>query len=293
MPRPQIQIGCSGWFYWGWRDIFYPSEVPTQKWFSRYLQTFRTVELNAPFYKWPRAATVRTWKRQAPRSFKYSIKVNWQITHERRFVRTKKLVNEFYGIADVLGPQMGCFLFQFPPSFRYSAAALRRIVAQLDPKHRNVVEFRHRSWWNEKVYQAFRDAGIIFCCVSAPRLPDDVVRTAEDIYVRLHGVKQWYRHDYSRQELDHWAQRICASGASRGWIYFDNDRSGFAIKNALELMRLLRCRRCTGAEEVISKISQAALTATPWKPRGKPRDSAKRRFREAMRRRRGNPSTPA
>ena len=74
------------------------------------------------------------------------------------FAGTKTLVRDFGHIADLLGPRMGCFLFQLPPSFRYSRARLDRIVAQLDPTRRNVVEFRHRSWWNEHVFEAFRAA---------------------------------------------------------------------------------------------------------------------------------------
>jgi uncharacterized protein YecE (DUF72 family) len=53
---------------------------------------------------------------------------------------------------------------------------LNDIVSQLDPTRRNVVEFRHASWWNEEVYGAFRTAGIIFCSCSGPRLPDELIR---------------------------------------------------------------------------------------------------------------------
>ena len=28
-----------------------------------------------------------------------------------------------------------------------------------------------------------------------PRLPDELVKTADEIYVRLHGPKRWYRHE--------------------------------------------------------------------------------------------------
>ena len=59
-------------------------------------------------------------------------------------------------IADILGDRMGCFLFQMPPSYRYTKTRLNDIVSQLDPGRRNVVEFRHASWWNEEVYEAFR-----------------------------------------------------------------------------------------------------------------------------------------
>jgi uncharacterized protein YecE (DUF72 family) len=134
---------------------------------------------------------------------------------------------------------MGCFLFQLPPSFHYTPARLERIVSQLDPARRNVVEFRHRSWWNDRVYTAFRAAGTIFCSCSAPRLPEELVTTAEDTYLRFHGTKQWYRHDYTPLELATWAARIRISGAKRVWAYFNNDCNGYAIKNARELRRQL------------------------------------------------------
>jgi uncharacterized protein YecE (DUF72 family) len=67
-----------------------------------------------------------------------------------------------------------------------------------------------------------------------------LIKTADDIYIRFHGTKRWYRHDYSPEELQVWAERIRASGAKRVWAYFNNYREGFAIKNARQLIRLLK-----------------------------------------------------
>ncbi|HEX2860341.1 MAG TPA: DUF72 domain-containing protein [Lacunisphaera sp.] len=56
----EIHIGCSGWFYSHWRGIFYPArEVGTALWFAYYANVFRTVELNAPFYRCMSAASRR------------------------------------------------------------------------------------------------------------------------------------------------------------------------------------------------------------------------------------------
>ncbi len=237
---PRINIGCSGWFYWHWRGGLYPQTMPTSQWFAHYAAHFKTVELNAPFYSWPTPATVQSWVRQlGRRKFVYTVKVSELITHVKRFTGTRTLVRDFGHIADLLGSRMGCFLFQLPPSFHYTGARLARIVSQLHPARRNVVEFRHSSWWNELVFAAFRKHGIIFCSCSGPRLPDELVKTADEIYVRFHGVKQWYRHDYSPKELALWAERIKASGADRVWAYFNNDRDGYAIKNARQLMGYL------------------------------------------------------
>jgi uncharacterized protein YecE (DUF72 family) len=247
----RLHIGCSGWFYSHWRGIFYPRHEPTTKnWFAYYANVFGTVELNAPFYRWPTPATVRRWKREAPPHFVYSVKVNQRITHEKRMVRTKPLVQSYYEIASVLGEKMGCFLFQFPPSYHFSAARLKSIVTQLDPTQRNVVEFRHRSWWRASVYRALTARGIAFCAVSAPRLPDTLPSKQRLLYVRLSGKTRWYRHDYSADELRTWLDRILASGAEEAWVYFNNDREGFAIKNALMLRRMVRANAKPAAEPV-------------------------------------------
>jgi len=134
----RLNIGCSGWFYWAWRERFYPSALPTTQWFAYYASHFDTVELNAPFYSWPTMATVQTWLRQANgRSFAYTVKACELITHVKQFSRSAELVRDFEFIECILRSHMGCFLFQLPPSFKYTPARLKRIVDQLDPTLRS------------------------------------------------------------------------------------------------------------------------------------------------------------
>jgi uncharacterized protein YecE (DUF72 family) len=242
-PKASLYVGCSGWRYWDWRNSFYAG-VPQPGWFKHYLKRFDTVEINASFYSWPTVANVQAWQRGlGKKKFVYTVKVCELITHVKKFKRTETLIKDFGMIADILGDRMGCFLFQLPPSYRYTEVRLNDIVSQLDSARRNVVEFRHASWWNEEVYGAFRKAGIIFCSCSAPRLPDELIRTTDEVYVRLHGPKRWYRHDYSREELADWATRINDSGVKRAWIYFNNDFDAYAPKNAAGLRRMLRERK--------------------------------------------------
>jgi uncharacterized protein YecE (DUF72 family) len=79
-------------------------------------------------------------------------------------------------------------------------------------------------------------------------LPADLIKTSDLLYVRFHGTSRWYRHDYSREELAVWADKIGSSGAREAWIYFNNDREGFAIKNARELRRMLGEKKWHGAD---------------------------------------------
>jgi uncharacterized protein YecE (DUF72 family) len=117
-------------------------------------------------------ANVKAWRRQpGKRDFVFTVKACELITHIKRFKGTKTLIKDFGMIADILGDRMGCFLFQLPT-------------------RRNVVEFRHASWWNETVYAAFRRTGTISCSCSGPRLPDELIRTTDDVYLRLHGPER-------------------------------------------------------------------------------------------------------
>jgi uncharacterized protein YecE (DUF72 family) len=237
---PRLNIGCSGWFYWDWKDHFYPAGITTKEWFQHYAGQFDTVELNAPFYSWPTIATVQSWVRQTQsRPFVYTVKACELITHVKRFTRTAELVKDFYFIERLLKPHMGCFLFQFPPSFDYTARRLKCILDQLDSSKRNVVEFRHRSWWNKQTYLAFKKTNTIFCSCSAPRLPEELIRTSDEVYIRFHGTSRWYRHNYSAAELAIWVQRIRKHNPARVWAYFNNDYDGYAIANARELIRQL------------------------------------------------------
>jgi uncharacterized protein YecE (DUF72 family) len=56
--------------------------------------------------------------------------------------------------------------------------------------------------------------------------------------VRLHGASELYASDYSAGELSIWRDRVI------GWerdafVYFDNDSSGYAVKNSLALKALV------------------------------------------------------
>lgn len=131
-----VYVGCSGWFYWKWRGLFYPEGMPTGEWFQYYAKSLDTVEINASFYSWPTVANVKAWKRQAKkRNFVYTVKACELITHIKRFKGTKTLIRDFGMIADILGDRMGCFLFQLSPSYlttRSRMAVERRRLLLLD-----------------------------------------------------------------------------------------------------------------------------------------------------------------
>jgi len=235
-------IGCSGWFYRHWEGTFYPENLSQSKWFKYYAENFKTVELNSPFYHFPKISTAKTWYQNAPKDFIYTLKVNRVITHMKKLKGTTRLIEDFYKLGGELKEKMGCFLFQLPPSLRYSKPKLHELLHQLDPQWKNVVEFRHESWFIDEVYQELEKNKIIFCIVSSPRFPDTFVQTAEDVYIRFHGTSSWYASNYSSKELQSWAKKIRGANAINVWAYFNNDMNAYATKNSLSLRKLLQGR---------------------------------------------------
>ncbi|GMQ99906.1 MAG: DUF72 domain-containing protein [Zetaproteobacteria bacterium] len=234
----RIRIGCSGYYYRHWLGLFYPENLPASRWFAFYAKQFDTVEINASFYRFPSKSAVRRWHRQAPADFTYSVKAPRLITHQKRFHDCGRLLEDLYHVLAGLGERLGCILFQLPPGLPFSKEALTRVLDGMNPGFRNVIEFRHASWWRQEVYEALREKQVGFCSVSAPELPDDLIVTTPDIYLRLHG-NPWYAQSYSEQELAEWSRRIKDAQADYAWVYFNNDSNAFAPGNATAFRELL------------------------------------------------------
>ncbi|WP_456410512.1 DUF72 domain-containing protein [Oceanithermus sp.] len=236
--KKRVWVGCSGYFYWGWRGRFYPEDAPPSRWFELYARRFDTVEMNSTFYRFPTEATVKRWLKKAPERFRFTVKVPRRITHIERMGEPAS-VARFYEVLRALGDHLGAVLFQLPPSLHYSPENLERVLAPLDAGFDNALEFRHPSWWRDEVYRALDAAGAVFVSVSAPGLPDDYVETAGRAYLRFHGRGAWYRYVYSDEELQDWARRVRAGPAKVVYAYFNNDPDAAAPQNALAFRELL------------------------------------------------------
>jgi uncharacterized protein YecE (DUF72 family) len=69
-----MHVGTSGWRYDHWDGVLYPPGTPRRDRLAHYVRRFVTVELNASFYRWPRAATFTPWRRRLPPGFQLSVK---------------------------------------------------------------------------------------------------------------------------------------------------------------------------------------------------------------------------
>ncbi|MBE7170573.1 MAG: DUF72 domain-containing protein [Williamsia sp.] len=237
----QAWIGCSGFQYKHWKEVFYPAGVPQRKWFEFYCEHFNTVELNVTFYRTLRLSAFEGWYQRSPESFRFAVKAPRLITHYKQFSGTESLVADFYalireGLKDKLGP----VLFQLPPRQAYRQEHLDKICNNLDPAFKNVVEFRNASWWNGGVYQQLASRGISFCSISHPALPDECVINTKLVYYRLHGTPHLYRSLYDGAKLRQIAEQISAAPhVEEAYIYFNNDIDASALQNAREMQGFL------------------------------------------------------
>jgi uncharacterized protein YecE (DUF72 family) len=233
-------IGCSGFYYKGWRDVFYPPKLPQRKWFEFYCESFNTVELNVTFYRFPKIESLRSWYSRSPKDFRFTVKAPRLITHYKRFNNAMRETREFYDVvAQGLGDKLGTVLFQLHPGISYTEENLERILETLDASFSNVLEFRHESWWNNNVIASLKQHHLSFCGISYPGLPGQVMKTSEVVYYRFHGEPKLYLSSYSDNELMEKAEAIGKMrSVSDVYAYFNNDIEVAAIFNARKLMQL-------------------------------------------------------
>lgn len=236
-------IGCSGWSYGSWRGQLYPPQAPARLWLELYAQRFRTVEVNATFYRLPTKEAVGHWSEQTPAGFTFAVKASRYLTHVKRLTDVAAGMRRFF---EPLAPliesgKLGPVLWQLPESFHCDLARLSSTLAAL-PSGRHAFEFRHPSWFTEPVYELLERHGAALVLGDHPERPFQSDRaTAPWRYVRFHFGSRGRRGNYSEAELESWAQRLHAMRAETElFVYFNNDWEAFAPRNALWLERRLR-----------------------------------------------------
>jgi len=235
------KIGCSGFHYKHWKHFFYPSDLAQSKWFEFYCEHFNTVELNVTFYRFPKLPFLESWYIRSPEDFVFAVKAPRLITHFKQFHNADQQLDDFYSvILEGLKEKLGCVLFQLPPRIAYTPERLERIVNSLDPTFKNVLEFRHLTWWNEEVYSQLEKHKITFCGMSHPDLPQDIIQNNRLLYYRFHGVPELYKSEYDQKVLQEFTNEIKSDGkVKQAFIYFNNDIGGSAISNAKQVQEIV------------------------------------------------------
>ena len=239
--QARIHVGCSGWVYRHWRGIFYPEGLPQKRWFERYAEEFDTVEINASFYRVPLATTFEGWREKAPPGFRYAVKVNRFITHMKKLLECEAETDRFIDLARPLGKALGPLLYQLPPSLDKNVERLDTFLARLPADLDHVVEFRHKSWYDEEVLALLDRHGVGFVAHDLKSLESPRWASGRTAYVRFHGTSGKYWGRYTDEALLGWSD-WCRDQRSAGrsvWCYFNNDIHGHALKDARTLKSMI------------------------------------------------------
>ncbi len=233
-------IGCSGFYYKEWKEIFYPNGLAQKDWFKYYCRHFNTIEINSTFYKMPTQKSFEKWYTESPEDFLFTIKAPRLITHYKQLKDCEILLSDFYtAVLNGLKNKLACVLFQFPPKFDFTEERLSALLALLNQRLVNVVEFRHSSWWNEKVYHRLTEKGIVFSGQSYPsNLPDAVIHNSNIVYYRFHGKPILYKSTYPIETILETVRQIPLT-SGQVFIYFNNTWGIGALTNARELQRVI------------------------------------------------------
>lgn len=271
-------IGCSGWSYEDWAGRFYPVNIARKKeeWLRYYATFFSTVEINSTFYRPPNEFIVNGWikKGLGLKGFEFSVKMPAQVTHEalagNEGVKAGILASAFE--ATCVRPLaenhlLGVALVQLPPGFKNEEAPRKALEETLDAldtdKYRYAVEFRHRSWMDDRTgrldpraRELLASRGVANVAADGPGISISPDTTADHAYVRLHGrdhdvwSDQEHEDDirlsrfdylYSDHELGDIRDRIArlSEKVSQVRVYFNNTAKAKGIKNALQLMDMM------------------------------------------------------
>jgi uncharacterized protein YecE (DUF72 family) len=275
---------------------FYPREAKSAEERLRYYASqFPLVEIDSTYYALPAERTAELWAERTPKHFVFDVKAFRLFTgHQtlptalpadlRKALGQTEKRNLYYRDLDDeirrelwqrfrsgLGPlkgsgKLGAILLQFAPWFvfgRDSFAHIEHCAEMLDGFHL-AVEFRNKSWFNEKTREKTikfeRDNNLTHVTVDEPQgftssIPQVwEVTNPELAILRLHGHNRemWtkkrlatsaerFNYLYSSAELEALADPVAelATRAKHVHVLFNNCHEDKAQRNAAEFRKLL------------------------------------------------------
>ena len=256
----RLLAGTSGYYYDDWRKVFYPPDLPNYEMLVFYAGHFNTVEINATYYKIPSAQTFQRMVENTPEHFRFIVKTHQETTHRRLENKTAldKLTKSVMPL--ISSGKFSGYLAQFPFSFKNSEQNRKYLIQtkQFLNDAPLFVEFRNASWLKEQLPDFLKQNQIGYVNVDEPHLAgllpmQDIVTTGTG-YIRMHGrnAADWwqgkgsarYNYEYQENELNEWLTNISniLRKTFKTYIFFNNHPNGQAVKNAKQMIELLKSK---------------------------------------------------
>lgn len=262
----ELLIGLSGYDHPELKGSFYPVSLARKDFLSFYASQFNACEINSTFYGMPTAQRLLSFYERSEGRLKFSVKLNRLLTHDIDSSWKVHALEFRTAVMSLLEKNaLASVLFQFPERFHYSVDNrfyLKNLIDQFFGIP-CVVEFRHKDWIRQSVFDGLSalNCGIVFC--DMPRLknlPDGMSLStpfiSDKAYIRFHGRNEnaWYSYgksskdterydyDYSTDELKSFIPVVSQALAENKnvQLYFNNHPKGTGVKNALEFKTLLK-----------------------------------------------------
>lgn len=268
----EVRNICVGLCGWGDHEALYPTGTRDSEKLTVYASHFSLVEIDSSFYAILPQKNYAAWSKQTPDRFRFVVKPHQMITGHQRGKEAKERAAVMHQFAESIQPlvvseKLKALLFQFPPWFdctREHVSYIRQCI-RFYAKYPIAVEFRHRSWFEERYRErtlAFlQEHEVTHVVCDEPQagagcVPIVLAVTQPKLsLVRFHGrnVSGWrdkgqaqawrdvrYLYNYSREELLEWVPRIeeLARSADEVCILFNNNSGRHAAGNAKTFMQL-------------------------------------------------------
>ncbi len=228
----EVFVGTSGWIYdWNLGGSF--------DWYVC-CSNLNAVELNASFYRFPFRNQVLGWFKRGG-GLRWSIKVHRSITHVYRLSgKALEIWFKFYELFKPLDKNIDFYLFQLPPNFICRNDMLKRIedfYREIKLGQRFAIEFRHQSCFTENIHRWGYSLELTIVSIDSP-ITTWITKTNDNIYLRLHGRKEWYTYEYSYNELKELAEKTLSLHPKKIYIFFNNNH--WMLENAKTILNILK-----------------------------------------------------
>lgn len=202
-------VGCAKWNRTELKG-FYPRGTKDE--LAYYSTQFNSIELNATFYKMPSWEQVETWKDKTPDNFKFFPKLTNSISHFKRLIDVKEVVNDFCNSISNFDEKLGMAFLQLHDNFKpKDFERLKKVIEDFPKGVPLGIEVRNSEWFSDsKVQEEFcqllekNDMANIIVDTAGRRDMLHMRLTNSAAFIRYVGAN----HPSDVERLDDWIQRI-------------------------------------------------------------------------------------
>jgi uncharacterized protein YecE (DUF72 family) len=217
--NPKYYVGCSIWGAKEWIGTVYPPETKQKKWFSEYVQRFKTIELHPTFYLIPNPEILQEWitiaDQDAMEGFLICPKISRQISHVSKLRNVESDMDAFLMAVRAFKVHLGPILLQLGEKFKTKHyQKLEDFIKSLPHDLRFFIEVKHESWFQDKTVRkqlfkllAEQNVGAVINDDTTKRHAIHMELAIPELFVRFSsGGKDVLQSDKAR--IDEWIDRL-------------------------------------------------------------------------------------